>query len=133
MIGKISQIIFEQTEPRMLDRYRFNRLTAKANNSEDKIFIAFGKLVEFLRENPNNDTQAKVIAVYDSISHISDEFFRKILISIRDDLGSGNFFALMTNISSAIPGRFPPAVFSTFSRICIQAAILQRNNHIHSI
>jgi len=74
---------------------------------------ALVELVELFQKNKDLAVEIKLDMVYEKITQVADELFKKLMSSIESNIRQGDLLGLIQSISNAIPGIFLSLPFYT--------------------
>jgi len=103
---KISKEIFEPGPDNIKKRFQLKKLKSSSKKKNDKIKKLLVETMEEIKKVDPTKIEKRLDIVYEKISNVADEFFKRVFESLEKDIFAGNITSLIMNISSSIPGLF---------------------------
>lgn len=111
--GRLTENIFESKPFDLKHRLHFYRLKALKKKDPNRIPGLLMELIDEIKKIKPADLDNRLDLVYNKTADIADEYFRKVLYSLKKELSSGDLANFIMNLSSSIPGIFLSLPFFT--------------------
>lgn len=111
--GRLTENIFESKRFDLKHKLQFYRLKTQKKKDQNRIPVLLVELIEEINKIKPTDLDHRLEMVYSKTAEIADEYFRKVLGSLKKDLASGELINFILNLSSSIPGIFLSLPFFT--------------------
>ena len=103
-ISDLTRYLFDENQKLSFrDRLRLNKMKSQKNNATYQNIV---KLIETSRALNEDDIDARLNLLYESISDISDQYFRSLLKSLNTNIDEMDIINIIQGLSSSIPGIF---------------------------
>jgi predicted metal-dependent phosphoesterase TrpH len=111
--GRLTENIFESKPFDLKHKLQFYRLKTKKRKDQNRIPVLLVELIDEIKKIKPTDLDNRLEIVYSKTAEIADEYFRKVLDSLKKELASGDLVNFIMNLSSSIPGIFLSLPFFT--------------------
>ncbi len=111
--GRLTENIFESKPFDLKHKLQFYRLKTRKKKDQNRIPVLLVELIDEIKKIKPTDLDHRLEMVYSKTAEIADEYFRKVLGSLKKDLASGELINFIMNLSSSIPGIFLSLPFFT--------------------
>jgi len=101
LLNQISSALFDRDRPGILGRLRLNLYKRRAESNLNRMVI---ELLQALRNNSEEQIDAKIEIVYDHVARIADEFLRLVFDSLDVNVRDGNLEELVKTVWFSLPG-----------------------------
>lgn len=106
MLFQLTEKIFESDSLNVKEKFKINRFKSSNLKSDDQIGKLLINIIDETKDVRLSQIDKRLEHVFDRVCDIADEFLKKILRSVENDIAKGNLAGLIMSISSSIPGLF---------------------------
>ena len=103
---RFAEILFSSQRPSRFSWFKFRSAFALKHRGGGAASAENLYLDLMACDTGANTAEEKLDRFYERLSLLSDEFFRKLLTSLEQNVSSGNLFGLLQNVSTTLPGIF---------------------------
>ncbi|NCD33833.1 MAG: glycosyltransferase [Spartobacteria bacterium] len=112
----INTLAFSEGKPGLRDRFAISRMKLKRGDDQQRILSHFFEQLIEGREQKTIHPADMIQRLYDSLSNLTDDFFKMIVTSLEKNMRSGDSGQILKNIAAALPALFLSAPFFTALR-----------------
>lgn len=106
MLFQLTEKIFESDSLNVKEKFKINRFKSSNRKSDDQIGKLLINIIDETKDFRLSQIDKRLEHVFDRVCDIADEFLKKVLTSLENDIAKGNLVGLIMSISSSIPGLF---------------------------
>jgi len=106
LLSQLTEMIFEKKSLSFKNRIKLKHFTSRQDEVQYRLRNAIQELAEALKKDKEFIVGQRIEWIYGKIANLGDEFLKGVAFSIQKSLNQGNFFKLIRNISSFLPGAF---------------------------
>ncbi|MBD3289626.1 glycosyltransferase [candidate division KSB1 bacterium] len=106
LLFQLTEKIFESDSLKVREKFKIQRFRASNRKNDDQIGKLLVSLIHDTKDFRLSQIDKRLELVFQRVCDIADEFLKKVLTSMEQDISKGNLVGLIMNISSSIPGLF---------------------------
>jgi glycosyltransferase involved in cell wall biosynthesis/predicted metal-dependent phosphoesterase TrpH len=118
---KLNEHVFESKSMNLKEKLILQKVKSTTRKKKIRTTQLMIELIEELKKTDPLQIEERLDIIYEKISAVADEFFKKILSSVERDIASGDIVNIIMNVSSSIPGLFVSFPFFSALRHMFQS------------
>jgi glycosyltransferase involved in cell wall biosynthesis/predicted metal-dependent phosphoesterase TrpH len=134
-LTKLNEHIFESKSMNLKDKLILQKVKSATKKKKIRTTQLLIELIGELKKTDPLQIDERLDIIYEKISAVADEFFKKILSSVEKDIANGDIVNIIMNVSSSIPGLFVSLPFFSAQKHMFQSRELvqtiQKNMNVN--